>query len=655
MSEWKHDITRLFYLLNRKEKGDMSKLTSLFEYWVRKSFETQDHDLYDFLLRMILHTRDPFYGKGEQSISYMMIVAFYAYYPEATLSLLHSFVYPVPKPGGCGGYMPPYGCWRDMKHICSWVKKANPLLSVDQLPLVKEIIQIMNNQLYKDTVALDRPSLVAKWIPREKSAHGWLFYELAKQWAKKHRSYLFFSATSHNEMRRNCLCYAEYRKILSKLNRLLDTVEIKQCSHDWKNINPENINIGTLIKQKRAFFSDKTPDRMECWNRMQHFFIFSFYEPLPDPQNHDEQILHDFYNSDNKQTSTQNGLEQNRHSEFREAHLETCEDEVSNLKNKHFSLSKKLILRFRNKRRKPADDFLDELPVTDLYPNSNGVLYSNFRWYKIQISFFVKEALALLYSVDESVNHPPTLEFFISKLNKTYFLELFWIHYKNHFGVLENIIPIVDISLSMNESNMMPYYNALGLGILLANQSSFKNRFITVDHQPSWINLDDCSNFVSMIEKTIESSKGGTRADLFESIQFIIQSILVTNMSPLQVGKLVFVVLSDMKLMNSATHAKMVTLFHDAGIKSIYKTPFIVPHIVYWNVGNSFLDDLPSLCNEPRVSILSGSSPSLIRDFCFQGSNPLLKDYAVLHPYHILHDVLGQSRYTSLFSKKMKR
>jgi hypothetical protein len=228
-------------------------------------------------------------------------------------------------------------------------------------------------------------------------------------------------------------------------------------------------------------------------------------------------------------------------------------------------------------------------------------------------------------------------EFFSNKLEKTFFLENIWNNYKNSCFPLENVIPIVDISLSMNASNMMPYYNAIGIACLLASKSSFKNRIITIEHQPSWINLDDCVNFCSTIKKIIESAKGGTRSDIFESIELIIQSILITNMSPEQVEKMIFVILSDMNNINflEETHQKIEKLFQEAGLKSIYKRCFTVPHIIYWNLSNRFLEYLPCLHNTPRVSVLSGSSQSLINDFCyfyyFSSSSSSLNEYT--HQY----------------------
>lgn len=577
MYSFKNDIVHLFYILSHRtfetnygsrNTIQIKKVALLFESVVRNIFQNDDKEYFQLIQKMILHTRDILYGKGEQYISYMMITVFYKYYPRNAMSLIHSFVYPICNENGI--YRPPYGCWRDMKHICSYAKNMDPLIS---LPLIKEIMNSINKQLYNDlNNKTKQKSLVAKWIPREKSKYGWLFCELAIHWAKKHTPYLFYSKKTceGSITRRNNLCYSNYRKIVSMLNSLLDTVEVKQCSHNWKNISPEKINIGTLIKQKNAFFSDKNVDRIECSNKLHTYFI-----------------------------------------------LRLCTSSTPTSSADFFSNSY-----FRNKS------------------------------YKIDISFFVKEAIhinqmTLPLCVSKTADKFSSFEFLLNKLEKTYFLENMWNHYKNNCHPLDNVIPIVDISLSMNASNMIPYYKAIGIASLIASKSSFKNRIITIEHQPSWINLDDCPNFCSMIKKIIESSKGGTRSDIFESIELIIQSILITNMTPEQVGKMVFVVLSDMNNINflEETHQKIEKLFQDAGMKSIYKRPFAVPYIVYWNLSNQFLEYPPCLHNTPRVSLLSGSSQSLINDFCFLGSSSHLDEYTFDNPFNVIRRVLNQTRY----------
>ena len=57
-------------------------------------------------------------------------------------------------------------------------------------------------------------------------------------------------------------CKTEYRKILSALNKQIDTVQIKQCGRRWAEIDFNKTTSITLSKQKKAFLNiDKSGDQ----------------------------------------------------------------------------------------------------------------------------------------------------------------------------------------------------------------------------------------------------------------------------------------------------------------------------------------------------------------------------------------------------------
>ena len=65
----------------------------------------------------------------------------------------------------------------------------------------------------------------------------------------------------------------KYRKCLSKLNKKLDTVQIKQCSQNWQKINPQNVTYRTMELQINSFLNlsrgnnkmrHETCDRIIC-------------------------------------------------------------------------------------------------------------------------------------------------------------------------------------------------------------------------------------------------------------------------------------------------------------------------------------------------------------------------------------------------------
>jgi hypothetical protein len=74
-------------------------------------------------------------------------------------------------------------------------------------------------------------------------------------------------------------CKTEYRKIISTLNKYLDTTQVKQCAREWKEIDFIKVTSVTLTKNKKAFLNVKKngdvrcyeDDRIEC---AQHFTGF---------------------------------------------------------------------------------------------------------------------------------------------------------------------------------------------------------------------------------------------------------------------------------------------------------------------------------------------------------------------------------------------
>ena len=45
-------------------------------------------------------------------------------------------------------------------------------------------------------------------------------------------------------------CKTEYRKLLSKLNKVIDTLQVKQCERNWSAINFDKVTSISIAKQK---------------------------------------------------------------------------------------------------------------------------------------------------------------------------------------------------------------------------------------------------------------------------------------------------------------------------------------------------------------------------------------------------------------------
>jgi len=144
--------------------------------------------------------------------------------------------------------VPKYGCWRDLFHLAaSMLESTN-----DRCTEIKEaVIEIAKNQLKRDAFAVDEPiSLCAKWAPREGKGSA------NDQTIAKELAAALFPQMSKVSQR-----LAAYRKMLSKLNKRIDTVEVKMCAGDWEEIKPPTVPGRALDKYRAAFLNEVAPIR----------------------------------------------------------------------------------------------------------------------------------------------------------------------------------------------------------------------------------------------------------------------------------------------------------------------------------------------------------------------------------------------------------
>jgi hypothetical protein len=215
------------------------------------------------MYRMIGQTRDIIDGKGEYSLSYLLLEVWFSHFPELAKFALKLFVL---KPDDVETDFHPYGSWKDIKYF---YKRNN------SHALAQYGSELLIKQLKDDSVS-DNPSLAAKWVPREKSQFKDLFNELAIDYFSH---YLITAKTEESRNRAIRKAKTDFRKVISSLNKKLDTVQIKQCGQNWSGIDPGKQTSITLHKQKRAFLNtDKNgkqrselPDRIQCANNFKEY------------------------------------------------------------------------------------------------------------------------------------------------------------------------------------------------------------------------------------------------------------------------------------------------------------------------------------------------------------------------------------------------
>jgi hypothetical protein len=250
-----------FYLLlsNLKELYDNNDTTIDYKKYIA------------MLYKMVGYTRDIIIGKGEYELTFMMVRYFYFFFPQLAIEF-------IPTLTQLGDKEHPYGSWKDLKYLCNHCKNSYKTDTRAKDGMYDEIIEkccnLYNEQLRKDYENMEDShyniSLVAKWVPRENKKFGWLFYKLAESYFEK---YMRYAKSSEQQRLAKRKCYRDYRRIVSELNKKLDTLQIKQCDNSWSQIKFNNVTSISMMKQKEALLNKKKngqsryedrEDRIQC-------------------------------------------------------------------------------------------------------------------------------------------------------------------------------------------------------------------------------------------------------------------------------------------------------------------------------------------------------------------------------------------------------
>ena len=169
---------------------------------------------------LLFQTRNIRGGKGERALAYDMLGALDKKQHALSLALIPLFSH--------------YGCWKD-------------LFVLGQNVAFKEtVLDLTIKQFAADNAAIKteggKVSLLAKWAPREKSFNGLLAKWLANR--------LFPTLAILSERMKM------YRKMVSALNKHIDTVEVKMCDRHFADIEPSHVPGRALQKYRKAFLNE---------------------------------------------------------------------------------------------------------------------------------------------------------------------------------------------------------------------------------------------------------------------------------------------------------------------------------------------------------------------------------------------------------------
>ncbi len=243
------------YALRKQYTNILNNLTSRLRSNSSSDDEkTQARSHMCILYKLIAQTRDIIDGKGEYTLTYMMIYEWYTICgPSLAFFAVNSMVQ-------LNSNEHPYGSWKDLKYFCDYLIKSCGIQLTH--PLINHCCFLYNNQLRYDEAALhdetksNNISLVAKWIPREKTRFGYFYECLACDY---YREYISSSLSKDpvTQVKAILKCKTNYRKLLSSLNAKIDTLQIKQCGKKWAEIDFNKVTSISIANQKKAFLNIK--------------------------------------------------------------------------------------------------------------------------------------------------------------------------------------------------------------------------------------------------------------------------------------------------------------------------------------------------------------------------------------------------------------
>ena len=521
--------------------------------------------------KLIAQTRDIILGKGEYTLAHMMIwelsntsLLVKSEYKQFLMTLakhaLKNLVYSNTSEH-------PLGSWKDIKYFLNYGRDTHKKISNTfnvEVTFVKEelfkyAITLMTEQLRRDMIEYEKDnntnniSLAAKWAPREHSnKFGWIASHIADEYFA-HTGWDNTATTKDQITRLKIKKLTQYRIVLSKLNKALDTVQIKQCDKSWSQIDfDKKVTSITFNKQKLAFNNltkngkvryQDSEDRVQCATNYADY-------------------------------------------------IRKCSKGETTIKGKRVSL---------------YDFVKDAVEYNSLNDSGETILNTiNLQW-----------------NDNSSLN-----------------------------TALENMLALVDTSGSMTCDNNTPLYNAIGLGLRIAEKSTLGKRVMTFSSTPTWVNLENCSTFVSMV-KEVKNANWGMNTNFYAAFNLILNAYLSIDVPPSKVDNMVLTILSDMQIDQAddninKTKAGLQTMFdvmtekfEQAGLNSKYGMPYKLPTVVFWNLRKT--EGFPTTSHSKNAIMVSGYSPVLLNAF-MSGGVESLKDCT---PWNMFIQQLNQPRYSS--------
>ena len=171
------------------------------------------------------------------------------------------------------------------------------------------------------------------------------------------------------------------------------------------------------------------------------------------------------------------------------------------------------------------------------------------------------------------------------------------------------IIPLVDIGASLEENNLIPLFNAIGVGIRISEMAPppFTNRIMVFSASPQWLILNDLT-FVekaTAVYKTIR----GMKSNIEGALDTIKDILIKTNTTPEDIKNLTLCIISDMQFetfkRKKCWPPKKQAIYELIREKFTYNIPqCTLPKLVFYNVKQT--PGMPLIFGEKNTYLMAG-------------------------------------------------
>lgn len=224
----------------------------------------------------------------------------------------------------------------------------------------------------------------------------------------------------------------------------------------------------------------------------------------------------------------------------------------------------------------------------------------------IPVSYFIKEAFLIISTRSLVKNKCSDIE----RLNQQ------WNDYSQTISDdgFMNMLPLIDVSWYMRDAGGESLYTAIGLGLLVAERSSYGKRILAYGNSPVWINLETDTTFFSMIE------------NIYQNIQSIQNTTSNINNALLLIHTAFQEINKETESINDATTIpnklpKLIIFSNNFEGMNTYTMPS-QQKVICWNLATNMNVDLPCSFDKHNYILLSGFSGGLLSNL------RLLKKYS---------------------------